>query len=127
MNRKTLVWHRLESLFGKERSNQRAGTSTEPENTEKNNPDPDGCSKSNENDRINNENWAATYANFLIATFFFLFSTGIGEKNLPNSIVLCGISICFWLISYFKLANDSHSYTLVACASNFFSWLVISI
>lgn len=92
--------------------------------------------KQNENDSENeteyfnfNSNFTTVswepYINFFTALFFFLFSIGVSEKIVPNSILFCGISLFFAVFCFFGLADKTNIHALVAMGLNFFSWLVL--
>lgn len=69
-------------------------------------------------------NWQP-YVNFLVALFFFLFSIGISEKLVPNSVLFCGIALFFSVMCFFGLSDATEHLALIAMVANFISWFVV--
>lgn len=124
------LWARTFSLF-KEDTVQTDTELKEGENKETNATEDDNEEEKKDNGNNGSEesqfltvSWDP-YINFFLSLFFFLFSVGIGEKVVPNSVLFCGISLFFAALCFVALADDTDRIAIIAISANSFSWYII--
>ena len=119
--REKAVWARLVNIF-QDKQNTQDDVEVEKSGESEDLPK----SEQKETDLVNGSRFITVswdpYINFFISLFFFLFSLGIGEKVVPNSILFCGISVFFAALCFVALADNTDHFALIALVANSLSW-----
>lgn len=112
--RERALWTKLVDVF-RDKETTHDDAEKETENKEEKQIEPDDGSQ------FITVSWDP-YINFFLSLFFFLFSVGIGEKVVPNSILFCGISVLFAALCFIALADNTDHFAFIAILANSLSW-----